>query len=63
MSLYKDVIIEKMFSILTETNGISKPEALIRIFNLCCLVVCTFSALRDPFLPQEQRIEVLMFCY
>ena len=52
-----------MFSILTERNGISKPEALIHIFNLCSLVVCTFSALRDPFLPQEQRIEVLMFCY
>ena len=26
-------------------------------------VLCAFSALHDPFLPQEQRIKVLMFCY
>ena len=40
---YKDVIIEKMFSILTERNGISKPEALIHIFNLCCLHIFCFA--------------------
>jgi len=57
---YKDVIIEEMFSILTERNGISKPEALMHIFNTCCLHIFCFAW---PFPPQEQIIEVLMFCY
>ena len=46
-----DVLIKKMFSTITERNNILKPKALIH-FALC-----------DPFLPQAQRIEVLMFCY
>ena len=39
-------------------KNILKPKALIHIYITCCLrIFC----LRDPFLPQEQRIEVLMF--
>ena len=55
-----DVLIKKMFSTITERNNILKPKALIHIFRTCCLRIF---ALRDPFLPQAQRIEVLMFCY
>ena len=55
---YTDVLVEKMFFTLTERNNILRPKALIHISNTCCLRI-----LRDPFLPQEQRIEVLMFCY
>ena len=58
---YKDVIIEKMFSILTERNGISKPEALIHIFNTCCLRIFCF-AWPIYFYHKSQEIEVLMFC-
>ena len=50
-----------MFSTLTERNGILKTRSTDPHFLTC--VVCAFSALRDPFLPQEQRIKVLMFCY
>ena len=57
---YIDVLIKKMFSSITERNKILKPKALIHIFRTCCLRIF---ALRDPLLPQEQRIEVLMFCY
>ena len=42
-----------MFSTLT-----LKPKALIHIFNTCQLRI---TALRDPFLPQGQRIKVYMF--
>ena len=52
------VLIEEMFSTLTARNNILQPRALIHILDTCCL-----RKLRDPFLPQEQRIEVLRFCY
>ena len=54
---YIDVLIEKMFSTLTERNNINLKlaEALIHIFNMCVLRIF---ALRDTFPPQEQRIEV-----
>ena len=50
---YIDVLIKKMFSSITERKSILKSKALIHVFRTCCLRIF---ALRDPFLPQEQRI-------
>ena len=37
------LLIEEMFSTLTERNNILKPRALIHIFNTCCLRIFCFA--------------------
>ena len=63
------LLIEEMFSTLTERKTVLKCKALIHIFNMCCLRIFCFAwpisstTSPNPNPNPEQRIKILMFCY
>ena len=57
---YIDVLIEKMFSTLTERNNILKPRALIHTFNTCQLRIFCFTW---PISTTRAKNRSLYVCY